>query len=306
MSILTIDTGYSYIKYAYEKKEKDKQFYGKNKFITAVCPVEVDSLSIGDKSSVRYNGKDYLVGEKALYKSNVLPTRSDDFLTTYAPLFIHKIVEENNLSPDLVTLSLSIGEFKKKYKTLESVCQSFTINDTVYNFRTEVYPQGLGIWKYAGSPSNAIILDIGFNTVDILSIIDGRPVPEFSAGYADMGVCEIASTVAEYISANIVGSYIPEISVIQVVAAGKFKYKRQEYDVSDLINSKKKTYTKRIFDVLSKSPKFKTVFDRIDTFIAAGGGAYFIDDDLKKQYGFTIPDKPEYANVLGFIKLASD
>ncbi len=301
MVILSVDTGYSFIKYAYKDDKGDVRY---DKFITAVAPGESNDLGIGEKSSVHFNKREYLIGEKALYKGNVLPTRSNDFLTTYSPLFLYKIIEGKKLSPNLVTLSLSISEFKAKSKILQQTCENFIANGTVFSFKTKVFPQGLGIWKYAGSPDNAVILDIGFNTVDILSVIDGLPVPELSAGYTDMGVCEIASTVSEHISSNIVKSYVPEVSVVQVLAAGKFKYKRQEYDISDLIEAKKEIYTKRIFDTISKSSKLKTVLDKIDTFIVAGGGAYFIDDNLKKSYGFIVPDKPEYANVLGFVKLA--
>ena len=303
MSILSIDTGYSFIKYAYKADNGETKH---DKFITAIAPSDGDDLGIGEKSSVSFNGREYLVGEKALYRGNILPTRADDFLTTYSPLFLHKITKDNNISPDLVTLSLSIGEFKAKSKALKNACENFVVDDTVFSFGVKVFPQGLGIWKYVNSPKNAVILDIGFNTIDVLSVIDGLPVPEFSAGYTDMGVCEIASTVSEYISSNIVKSYVPEMSVVQVLASGggKFQYQRKEYDISDLIESKKEAYTKRIFETISKSSKLKTVLDRIDTFIVAGGGAYFIHDDLKKAYGFIIPDKPEYANVLGFVKLA--
>lgn len=301
MVILSVDTGYSFIKYAYKDNAGSVRY---DKFITAVAPAETDDPGIGRKSSVRFNRGEYLVGEKALYKGNVLPTRSNDFLTTYSPLFLHKIVEDRGLYPDLITLSLSISEFRAKSAVLKQACGSFVINDTVFSFRVKVFPQGLGIWKYVGSPENAVIIDIGFNTIDILSVIDGQPVPELSAGYTDMGVCEIASAVSEHLSANIVKSYVPEVSVVQVLAAGRFKYKRREYDISGLIEAKKETYTKRIFETISKSSKLRTVLDRIDTFIVAGGGAYFIDDDLKKSYGFVVPDKPEYANVLGFVKLA--
>lgn len=301
MVILSVDTGYSFIKYAYKDDTGNLRY---DKFITAVAPGESDDLGIGEKSSIRYNGGEYLVGEKALYRGSILPTRSSDFLTTYSPLFLYKIIKERSLHPDLITLSLSISEFKAKSRALMQTCENFIVNDTVFSFNVKVFPQGLGIWKYVGSPDNAVILDIGFNTIDVLSVIDGVPVPELSAGYTDMGVCEIASAVSEHISSNIVKSYVPEVSVVQVLAVGRFKYKRQEYDISDLIEAKKEAYTKRIFETISKSSKLKTVLDRIDAFIVAGGGAYFIDDDLKKSYGFVIPDKPEYANVLGFVKLA--
>ncbi len=304
MNVLAVDTGYSFIKYAYTD-ENDK--VSSSKFITAVAPVDSNNLDVGSKSSVRFNGKDYLVGQKALYAGGVLPTRADDFLTTYTPLFLHKIIAEHNLSPYLVSLSLSISEFKEKNKQLQKVCEQFVVNDTLYSFKVAVFPQGFGIWKYVDNIQNAVILDIGFNTIDILSVIDGKPSAEFSTGYKNMGVCEIASSISEYISSSITKDYVPEITAIRIlVAGGKFNLDRKEYNISNFIESKKAAYTKKIFDTITQSSTLKRILNEIDTFIVAGGGAYFIDDELKEKYGFVIPDKLEFANVLGFIKLANE
>jgi len=303
MNVLAVDTGYSFIKYAYLDSGGNVKF---NRFITAVAPVDLNNSGVGSKSSVRFNGKDYLVGSEALYADSVLPTRSDDFLTAYAPLFLHKIIAKHDLSPQLVSLSLSISEFKEKNKQLQRVCEQFVVNDKLYSFKVAVFPQGFGIWKYVDDIQNAVILDIGFNTIDVLSVLDGKPSAELSTGYKNMGVCEIASSISEYISANITKDYVPEPAAIKILTAGgKFKINRKEYDISDFIESKKAAYTKKIFDTIAQSSTLKRILDEIDTFIVAGGGAYFIDDELKEKYGFIIPDKPEYANVLGFIKIAN-
>ena len=297
--IFSIDVGYSFVKYAYS-------FDGdivKDKFITAVAPAEGFDPGIGVKSSVVYKSTEYVVGEKALYMAKVLPTRSKDFLENYTPLLLYEALKRKNVSPDVVIFSVSIADFKDKALSIKNACESFEVNGEVFRFDVKVYPQGLGIWQYTGSYSNALILDIGFNTIDVLAVLGGEVVPELSGGYSDMGVCEIASDVAEYISSNITKDYVPELSVIKILADGKFKYMRREYDISDIVNLKKKEYTKRVFDIFSGSQKLKTLLDKVDTLIVAGGGAYFLDEDLKKSYGIITPKDPEYTNVLGFIKL---
>jgi len=106
MSILSVDMGYSFIKYALKDKSGNVKY---DKFITAVAPIEADDLGIGTKTSMRFNSRNYLVGELALYKGNVLPIRSNDFLTIYSPLFLYKIIKSNGSDIGLVTLSLSIN-----------------------------------------------------------------------------------------------------------------------------------------------------------------------------------------------------
>lgn len=307
-TFLAVDTGYSYVKYAYKSIEdtvgETVEPVKKGKFITAVATVDATGdLGIGEKASVEYEDEHYLVGDLALNRSSLIPTRSETFLVRYSPLLIHNILKQSKVQPDFLVVSLSLAEFARKRDALKKACSSFKVDDKVYSFDVEVMPQGLGIWVYAGQPNNAMIIDIGFNTVDIVTVLNGKIRPEFCVGYKDLGVCEIADAVSNYLNSKYNGVHIPELALIDVLNSGKYSFERKTYDISDIIEKKKRGYTDRIFTLIKNSTKVGNIFDKVDEVIVAGGGAYFVDNGLKEKYRFTVAEEPEFANVLGFLKL---
>lgn len=300
VDVLATDIGYSYVKYAFKGH--------KSKFTSAITPVDVmRNNGIGKKTSYSFNGKDYFVGDRALRLSNVLLTRSDNFLVKYSPLFIYETLKRESIKEvGTLCVSLSIAEFKSKYDELENVCKRFIVNDTLQEHNIEVFPQGFGIWATCGKPINAVVVDIGFNTIDVLGIENGEVNPEYSFGYKDIGVCIITSTISDYINENFDGAFLSEIEANEIlVNKGEFSFYRRKYNISDLIESKKAEYTQNILETVFKQPKLKDFLKKIDVFIVAGGGAYFIDESLKKEYGIYIPTQPEYSNVLGFLSESS-
>lgn len=306
-TFLAVDTGYSYVKYAYKTIDPATGEVitplKKGKFIAAIAPLdEVAGYGVGDSKAVEYNGDRYLVGKDALLSRSVLPTRGDDFLVKYSPLMIHEIIKREGVNPNLLVVSLSIAEYAKKRNELKESCSNFQVGDKIYAFDVEVLPQGIGIWEYAGRPESAMIIDIGFNTIDIVTILDGRPAGEYSMGFKDMGVCEITNAISSYINSKFPGYFVPEIALVKIVKDGQLRINRKNYDIRDVIEKKRKGYTERIFTTIKTSPKLSTIFDSVDQVIVAGGGAYFIDEDLKEEFRFTVLDEPEFANVLGFLK----
>lgn len=306
-TLLAVDTGYSFVKYSYKSVEDTTgeviKAAEKGKFVTAIATVDtVGDLGIGEKAAVEYNGDYYLVGEPALNRSSLIPTRSESFLIEYSPLLIHEILRRENIQPTLLVVSLSLAEFARKRDALKKACSNFKVDGKVHSFDVEVMPQGWGIWVYANKPANAMIIDIGFNTIDILTVFNGKIMPEFCMGIRDFGVCEIANAVSNYINAKFDGIHVPELALVDVLNVGKFKYERQVYDISDIIEKRKKNYTETIFTMIKNSTKLGSIFNQVDDVILAGGGAYFIDGGLREKYRFTVVDDPEFANTLGFLK----
>jgi plasmid segregation protein ParM len=300
VDVLATDIGYSYVKYAFGQDE--------GKFPSAVTPVDVvQDNNIGEKTSYSFNGRNYFVGERALRLSNVLLTRSENFLIDYSPLFICEILKRESIRKvGTLCLSLSIAEFKSKYSALENACRRFIINNTLQEHTIEVFPQGFGIWAYCERPRNAVVVDIGFNTIDVLGIENGEVNPEYSFGYKDIGVCIIASVISDWINKNFDGAFLSEMEANEIlVNNGEFSFFRRKYNVSGVIERKKAEYTQNILGTVFKQPKLRDFLKKIDAFIIAGGGAYFIDENLKEKYGIYIPENPEYSNVLGFLSESS-
>jgi len=300
VDVLATDIGYSYVKYAFGQK--------KGKFVSAVTPVDVvRDNSIGNKTSCSFNGKDYFVGERALRLGDVLLTRTESFLVDYSPLFIYEILKRESIQKvDTLCLSLSIAEFKSKYSTLEDSCRQFIVDGVLQEHTTKVFPQGFGIWAYCERPRNAVVVDIGFNTIDVLGIENGEVNPEYCFGYKDIGVCIIASVVSDWVNKNFDGAFLSEMEANEIlVNKGKFSFFRRRFDVSDILEAKKAKYTQNILGAVFKYPKLKDFLKKVDAFIIAGGGAYFIDEKLKERYGIYIPEEPEFSNVVGFLSKSS-
>jgi len=294
--ILAVDVGYGHTKYAFNKTL--------SKFPTAVASVSVTG-TYGSDDSYLFNGERYLVGENAEYSDVIIPTRTEDFLVKYSPLFIYHTVKrekiENNINT--IVLSLSLAEFSKKESDLKEACSNFFINGVNYKYDCLVYPQGMGIWNDIDSPDNAVIVDIGYNTIDIITFINGSPKKELSFGISDVGVCNIVDSISDYRNRKFDGMFVNQHDANEILyKGGSFSIMRKKYDISDFINEQKKIYAKRILSLLET--RLKNVLNKIDKYVIAGGGAYFIPKEMVDKYSLTIPERPEYSNVAGFLKVA--
>lgn len=294
--ILAVDVGYGYTKYACEKVS--------GKFPSAVAHVPAVT-GFGESSAYTFNGSCYLVGEDAVW-SDTISTRTEDFLENYSPLLIYHLFKKENIkSVDMLCVSLSIAEFKSKKDTLAAACRNFTVNGEIYKQEVKVYPQGLGIWVYAGSPANALIVDIGFNTLDVLTVADGRPRPENSFSFSNKGAGLITDAVNSWINANFQGNSLSPVMADKILLnGGKFKIFRKEYDLSEFLDKQKRIFANDVLSAVLSESRLKDILSYIDEFIVAGGGAYFIPPETADRYGFRIPYKPEFANVRGFLKAA--
>lgn len=296
--ILAVDVGYGYTKYAHGDVL--------DKFPSAVAPVPAIT-GFGESRAYLYNGSRYLVGENALW-SDVISTRTEDFLINYSPLLIYHLLKRENIgSVSTLCVSLSIAEFTSRKDALASVCRSFAVNGETFEQEVKVYPQGLGIWVSSGSPGNAIIVDIGFNTLDVLTMIEGEPRPEYSFSFSNRGVGVITDAVNSMINSRFPGaSLTPFMADSILMNGGRFRFFRREYDFSDFINRQKENFSREVLSLVLSESRLKDILSHIDTFIIAGGGAHFMSREMADRYGFVIPENPEFANVRGFLIAAAE
>jgi plasmid segregation protein ParM len=298
--ILSTDIGYGHTKYA---------FNGENEVIIGKFPSAIARIgggflndSIGNSDAVLYNGDYYHTGEKALKETSLIPSRTFDFLLKYSPLLIHSIIEKENIKPDKILTNLSMAEYRENKEQLKKVCSKFIVNDEIYEFDVEVYPQGLGILvNEKDEPKDTIIVDIGFNTIDVL-FIEGGEIAPYSSGFTDMGICMLANAVSDNIRKRFSGLYISELESNDILINGYFTFMRKKYDISDFIHSEKVNYTNTVLNHIFTKSEIKNKIRNAGRFIIAGGGAYYLDKEIIEGYEAVIPDRPEYANVLGILK----
>ena len=296
--ILAVDVGYGYTKYACGDIL--------NKFPSAVAPVPAIT-GFGESRAYLYNGSRYLVGENALW-SDVISTRTEDFLINYSPLLIYHLLKKEGMeSVSTLCVSLSIAEFSTRKDALASVCRRFTVNGETFEQDVKVYPQGLGIWVSSGSPENAVIVDIGFNTLDVLTMIEGEPRPEYSFSFSNRGVGVVTDAINGLINSRFPGSSLtPFMADSILMNGGRFRFFRREYDFSDFINRQRESFSSEVLSLVLSESRLKDILSYMDTFIIAGGGAHLISGTTADRYGFVIPEEPEFANVKGFLIAAGE
>jgi hypothetical protein len=199
---------------------------------------------------------------------------------------------------------LSIADYKEHKNNLKNSCSKFLINGKYFENKILVVPQGVGIWYYCDQPKNAAIIDVGFNTIDVLVVEDGMLSVDKSFGLVDKGAVILASNVAKIFYAKYNDQISKYLANEILLNHGKIKYGRKEYDLSEDIARLKLNYTEKVLADVFDNTDFKGLLKSIDTLIVAGGGAYYLDGSFIEKEGIVVPDKPDYANVLGFIKYA--
>ena len=296
--ILAVDVGYGYTKYAYREQV--------GKFPSAVAYVPAIT-GFGERSVYIYSDSYYLVGENAMW-SDTISTRTDDFLLNYSPLLVYHLLKKEGIRDvGTLCLSLSIAEYRHKKDKLESICKNFVVNKEEFTQRVIVFPQGVGIWVDVGRPDNALIVDAGFNTLDVLTVLDSRPRPEYSFSFSNSGVGIIVDAIKGWFNSNFPGTSLSPVMADRIIMnKGKFTFYRKEYDISSFLKKQEKFFAEKILSAVLSESRLKDVLSFIDNFVIAGGGAYFVPGEVAEKYMFSIPEKPEFSNVRGFLRAAGE
>ncbi len=321
-SIVAIDIGYGDV----------KVFDGEKcyKFPTAVAPYSLSSFTnrvVDDKNSpfanevvFTFEGRGYIVGEMALHDPDCMTTRSDSFILKHTPLFVYKTIRDIGYVPDTVVLGLPLGRYISKRSELfkreyAERIKKFVVNKEVVEInKVEIYAQGHGIYidcitqkgNEGLSDEDAIVMDIGFNTVDVLSIVNGVPTKKNSVTMTGKGVVIMVRELDGYIRDNYEFE-LSEQALKKVLMNGSFRVYGKTVELADVIEEIKESYANLIIGELeSRVGSAIQGKSDIGKIIVAGGGAYYIKDFLLNKYEdlIYVLESPEYANARGYYKLA--
>ncbi|WP_457569593.1 ParM/StbA family protein [Desulfurobacterium sp.] len=317
MDLLAMDTGYSSVKVAYTKEDGSLETF---KFPTAVAQRPTTTTALGNNKYLNYANMSFLVGEDAVKLShNLIPTDTDDFSILYSPLLVYSAIKRIGKVPKNLCLSIAIAEIGKKVsfydpiqgKQVEGVkeelmkeyCSSFSVNNEKIEIENiEVFPQGVGIWLDIGRPDDAIIIDIGDRTIDVITVRDRELLPyPYTFGETDVGTV----TLAGYLRKAIQDEYGINLDIVKAKVAlerGKIKVRGKEVSIGHLIDRQVNMYVKTILSKVMRQ-EIKAMYEEIGNLYVAGGGAYFFPREIKEQYGISVPESPEFSNVRGFLRM---
>ena len=209
---------------------------------------------------------------------------------------------------------MPIAHFHSKRAQLVEIMKKTRVSDTSLSFETiDIRAQGQGIFfdfvfDDAGQPvtdhlsMNVLVVDIGFNTVDILGVVDGRPSREWSGMLERGGISRIGEQVGAYLQREF-NFDLPEQALKDVLRKKEIALYGAVKDISWAIRKASEEYADWLIqEIRSRWDGFLKKADRL---ILAGGGAYYVADafySIYPQEFLQVPDKPEYSNAAGFQK----
>ncbi len=170
----------------------------------------------------------------------------------------------------------------------------------------QLIPQGAGCavdWVYYNNdgeyPDRLTVLDIGYNTVNLLGFQDGKPIRKDMKSYPGHGVSSIIKPFTSFME-NKYAVTFSEQEIIQVFIKEKFKYNGEEQtEVVDKIVELKSQFVKKMFQsVLVNDKKLLAMSDVV---LIAGGGAYLLQN-IPFPPNVRFVDSPfEFSNARGYM-----
>lgn len=302
------------------------------KFPTAIARGKlqmIEGLGEQDKTYT-FRGRPYIVGAEAFDIGDIYDTRSLDFLMTYSPLLVFRALQdaaETFRRPlgDLIKhirkvgVGLPLAWFKAQRQALADTLRAFEVNGEHINLRDRVVvkAQGQGIyydflfannrqeyaWAFSDGGKNLMIIDIGFNTVDILVIMGGKANGRLSDMYEGEGVCKVVKDLAKAIKIQTRQS-LSEQEAKDVLHKGFLYHDGEKLDMSEVIKELISDYA----DLLVRriDAQYHSELSKMHKLILAGGGASLIGENFRQRFrshqGIHIPAPPEYSNARGYLE----
>ena len=307
-NILGIDIGFGDCKITYGSSDGNiiKQF----KFPSAIG-VTKRNEHIQDTRIYDFKEHSYYIGENAnhLPSENRIDISDYKSLEYYSALFMYHALKQLPSSPDIVVVGLSKAQINNSGHFKEAI-QKFTVNDENFAFdNVFVLPQGAGaklcIDKYGNhfpkeqdeflGKTSYVGCDIGFNTLDMFMVTEGKTSPALFEGIEKEGVMKIATLVAKKVK-ELHGRTIGLHEAKQIIDTKVYKLRGQSHDFKDYVEEVKKAYLKELLQLIEV--KYGKILDQMDFISVNGGGSAMFKSTTD---GFIrVPETAhEYYNSLG-------
>jgi len=296
---IAIDLGYSSSKVAYLNKIA--------KFPTAISFATDVGASYGEENIYEFEGDKYHVGKEAA-DGEAFTTTEFKFLYKFAPLLIFHILskfEKADLDkPIVVKTGLAIVDWGKKDEFIERIT-NIEVNGQHIEIIPVLIPQGAGCavdWVTNNNegeyPDKLVVIDVGYNTVNLLGFTDGKPQKKDMKSYPGHGVSSIIKPFTSFME-NKYSVTFSEQEAIGVFIKGVFKYNGEVQErVSEKIAELKGQFVKKMFQsVLVNDRKLLAMADVV---LIGGGGAYLLQDIPFPPNVEFVEAPYEFSNCVGY------
>lgn len=276
----------------------------------------LSDLKIINDSIYEYDDKKFLVGGNALQAvssdAKVMDVNDYETFKYVTPLLLQKYMKKYKGDFNRVVLSISYAFYANSgdYKAFVAEKSGIPI-ENLY-----VLPQsaagklaidnlGLDLNNPSkkGKYLNYLILDGGYNTLDVSLVLDGKLMPINIKGYPGMGVVKIANKLIPHVK-ELSGEDLSFSKARQIIETRKYVLRGKVYEVEEFIDSAINDYILEISKFLEEN--YATQMDNIENIIIFGGLAELIRskmsvwDTLYNKNFVRIPaEDSEYYNVIG-------
>jgi plasmid segregation protein ParM len=147
------------------------------------------------------------------------------------------------------------------------------------------------------------VIDVGGKTTDCAVILPGGAhVDTGRSGSSDVGVLKLYDTVEAELRSKFSFDNVPPRLVEAAIATGSIKMYGKEESVKGIVQDAKEALAEAIMN--NVRAKIGTGKD-LDWILFVGGGSIVMRDQLSKHFPHSrFPDRPEFANARGMLKIA--
>jgi hypothetical protein len=292
MRVLGIDIGFGQVKVVLDDLAL--------KFPSQIAQFLEGELS--DVPVVEHNGMQYVVGEEATVFRHKLSLSTVELLIKYSPVLLKRAIMEVGEGGEYFVVSGLPPRFRHMGEEFSRALQAVEGVRKVL-----VVPQGAGILEdvgdYVRSQGGALVLDIGFNTVDFLSVrVKGDDVVKERGGTIEgLGVKSAVEIFRSLLPAE--AGFLrnePYVFLVPYFTRGRLTLVGKEIFLQEEREKASKLWTEQIY--LRLQEEIGELIKSKPVFVVAGGGAYFLDRSLFER-GVYIPVKPDFSNARGYYKL---
>ena len=142
--------------------------------------------------------------------------------------------------------------------------------------------------------------DIGFNTLDMFLVTDGKTSPNLFEGIEREGVMKIATQVAKKVK-ELHGRQITLHEAKEIIDTGIYKLRGQKHQFKEYVDEVKRAYLKDLLALIEA--KYGNIIDKCD-FISLSGGGSTIFKSTDDGFIRVPKTKHEYYNSIGFFGFA--
>ena len=269
-------------------------------------------IDYGENNTYVFENENLLVGNEAVNES--FTTLDYKFKYKYDPLIIiHsmlklQLLDISKVQQDHLVLrvGLALGDWKNKNEYLKRISNIVVDGKNFVFPNIKIIPQGAGVYldsivrlNSSQHPDSCSIVDIGYNTINFLYFLEGKPQRQYCRSYTGHGVSSIISSFTNWLESEY-GMQFSEQEAIKIFLKNKFIYNGvDQQKVKDIILELKSNFIKKIKNsILVKEKKLLSTSELV---VFGGGGANLLEGIQLPQNVKLAPEERIYSNVRGYM-----